>query len=165
MPKPAISSNHLDPERGPRTDHNPLSTRPAHPILFRDLAASPQQRFAHSDLRSRSSEAASSMSSQLHHQTTAGTPPSLSTFACKECATECKQPSCPAVELTDQCTDQCVVIACHDMTHGELPCSGIGTGVDQQCDLVCDGIADCVDCTGYEDLVSRPHFSAVLFAR
>ena len=37
----------------------------------------------------------------------------ISSLACEECAQECDSAAC-TVELTSQCTDQCVVVACND---------------------------------------------------
>ncbi|KAI0793937.1 hypothetical protein C8Q74DRAFT_544575 [Fomes fomentarius] len=59
---------------------------------------------------------------------------------CEECAQVCEDASC-AVELTPQCTDQCVVVACSDAHHASSPCDGpIGTS---QCGKECPGEFDC----------------------
>ena len=135
----------------------PSSTSPDHDPPHRTPATGtfhPRRRFAPSDLRSRprvSFHQTTGMTSQSYLDETA--PAMLSAIPCRDCVTECTQQPCPgpAVELTAQCTDQCIVIACHDPTHDESPCPG--TGAEHQCDLLCDGIAECMDCTGYQDLV------------
>lgn len=62
---------------------------------------------------------------------------------CAEC--HLQAPSCSAVPLTPQCTDQCVVVACNDPAHGQMSCH------DAQ---HCDDIVDCTDCNGFEEFVS-----------
>jgi hypothetical protein len=69
---------------------------------------------------------------------------------CAECATECRDPSCSVSKRTAQCTDQCVVVACSDPAHGEMSCHDA-----QHCDVTCDHGADCSDCNGFEEFVSR----------
>ncbi|KAF8202468.1 hypothetical protein BJ912DRAFT_944900 [Pholiota molesta] len=54
----------------------------------------------------------------------------------------------PADQLTAQCTDQCVVIACSNPDHPESICPR--TGSHTQCDFVCDEAVDCVDCHGFD---------------
>lgn len=58
----------------------------------------------------------------------------------------------PSDQLTAQCTDQCVVIACSDPEHTELICGQ--TGPHTQCDFVCDETVDCLDCHGFDAFVS-----------
>jgi len=66
---------------------------------------------------------------------------------------ECLEPHCaPSKELTAQCTDQCVVIACSDPNHAESICGGDGTHT--HCDLDCDETIDCTDCHGFDAFVS-----------
>jgi hypothetical protein len=71
--------------------------------------------------------------------------------ACAECVTDCIKPTCPAAEITPQCTDQCVVIACSDPNHDQMNCNG---AVDNtHCDIACDSAVDCAGCPGFEDFV------------
>lgn len=65
---------------------------------------------------------------------------------------DCTEPICPSREITSQCTDQCVVIACNDPDHGEMSCHGRESNL--HCDLICDGAANCTDCNGFDDFVS-----------
>jgi hypothetical protein len=65
---------------------------------------------------------------------------------CAECSTECQDASCRVAEMTSQCTDQCVVVACNDPTHREMSCHGA-----QTCDDTCNEGAD--DCNGFEEFV------------
>lgn len=86
--------------------------------------------------------------------------PMNSQAACADCVTECNEPTCPpGAIITSQCTDQCVVIACNDPDHGDMNCHG-GRG-PSHCDLVCDGAANCTDCSGFDEFVSpsQPHES------
>ncbi|KAF8892055.1 hypothetical protein BD779DRAFT_1610244 [Infundibulicybe gibba] len=70
---------------------------------------------------------------------------------CTDCVTDCTEPICPPVELTAQCTDQCVVISCADPDH-DSPEQHRG---DQyhHCDLVCDGTTNCPNCTGFDEFL------------
>ncbi|KAF9478249.1 hypothetical protein BDN70DRAFT_880209 [Pholiota conissans] len=54
----------------------------------------------------------------------------------------------PGDQLTAQCTDQCVVIACSNPNHPESICAR--TGPHTQCDFVCDEGVDCADCHGFD---------------
>ncbi|CDO73268.1 hypothetical protein BN946_scf185008.g30 [Trametes cinnabarina] len=45
----------------------------------------------------------------------------LPSLDCEECAQECDSSSC-SVELTEQCTEKCVVVACNDAHHVPLNC-------------------------------------------
>ena len=54
----------------------------------------------------------------------------------------------PSSELTSQCTDQCVVVACDGPGH--VPCPA-----DGRCDFVCDGAINCADCNGLDTFVSN----------
>ncbi|KAF8159650.1 hypothetical protein B0H34DRAFT_655371 [Crassisporium funariophilum] len=69
---------------------------------------------------------------------------------CADCttATECAEPLCASIELTAQCTDQCVVIACSDPDHEESACGG--DAEHTHCDLVCDKNTGCTDCHGFD---------------
>lgn len=67
---------------------------------------------------------------------------------------------CP-VDLTSQCTEQCVVITCDDPAHSASTCGS----EESQCDLVCPSPEECHDCSGFEEFVSMriffrksPHF-------
>lgn len=75
--------------------------------------------------------------------------------AAVECA-DCHQ-VCPAVanELTSQCTDQCVVVACHDPTH-DVPLDCTSHENSGRCDLGCDSATDCLDCSGFDAFVGCP---------
>ncbi|KII87429.1 hypothetical protein PLICRDRAFT_113115 [Plicaturopsis crispa FD-325 SS-3] len=48
----------------------------------------------------------------------------------------------PAVGITPECTDQCVVVACNDPAH-----------IDMNCHAGPDHAIDCTDCTGLEDFL------------
>ncbi|KAG1746666.1 uncharacterized protein EDB91DRAFT_1049090 [Suillus paluster] len=65
---------------------------------------------------------------------------------------KCQEAACPILDLTSQCTDQCVVVACNDPTHPEPSCH-VPDG-DIICDSVC-GVPDeeCIDCSGLEELL------------
>ncbi|KAH9479459.1 Zinc finger protein GLIS2 [Psilocybe cubensis] len=63
--------------------------------------------------------------------------------------TDCSDPLCgPSSELTSQCTDQCVVIACSDPNHEESICDR--DGAHTHCDLICDEDVECTDCHGFD---------------
>ncbi|RXW22145.1 hypothetical protein EST38_g3724 [Candolleomyces aberdarensis] len=60
--------------------------------------------------------------------------------------TDCEDDVCPVSdELTAQCTEQCVVIACSDPEHN---CGGQRNQV--HCTLGCDGDTNCADCNGFD---------------
>lgn len=85
--------------------------------------------------------------------TPTSTPASADT--CVDCVTECTEPLCPSAEVvvTSQCTDRCVVIACDDPDHAtEMACHEDSEHL--QCDFICDGANNCVDCTGLDEFVS-----------
>ena len=69
---------------------------------------------------------------------------------CAECVQECEDGACD-VELTEQCTDQCVVVPCHDAHHDFAPCETGSFG--SSCDLMCP---DDTDCSALENFVSFP---------
>ncbi len=46
-------------------------------------------------------------------------PPNPST--CEECVQECEESACD-LQLTEQCTDQCVVVPCNDAHHKYAAC-------------------------------------------
>ncbi|KAF9052352.1 hypothetical protein BDZ89DRAFT_939604 [Hymenopellis radicata] len=62
-----------------------------------------------------------------------------------DCVGCCMGDSCPqrGSEMTSQCTDQCVVIACDDHSHS----TGHGPNAPDPCNFLCDGEADCPDCS------------------
>ncbi|OAX39818.1 hypothetical protein K503DRAFT_688831 [Rhizopogon vinicolor AM-OR11-026] len=72
--------------------------------------------------------------------------PELETFVDK-----CEEAACPILEITSQCTDQCVVVACDDPTHPEPSCHVAGG--DTVCDSACLVDEDCADCPGLEELL------------
>lgn len=118
-------------------------------------ASSPAyQRYSH--LRSSNSPGPPPAKDMQHHAVM--TRPSQSYFnngyppsECTDCSTECTDSVCStANEITSQCTDQCVVIACSDPEHGSPNC----TDGHSYCDFVCDSTADCADCNGLDALVS-----------
>ncbi|KAF8909373.1 hypothetical protein CPB84DRAFT_1673452 [Gymnopilus junonius] len=57
----------------------------------------------------------------------------------------------PSNELTAQCTDQCVVIACTDPNHAESVCNSGGS--DTHCDAVCKEGEECEDCHGFDSIL------------
>ncbi|KAF9563978.1 hypothetical protein CPC08DRAFT_705692 [Agrocybe pediades] len=77
-------------------------------------------------------------------------PTSTPEEACNGCSqTLCYEPHCsPSKELTAQCTDQCVVIACNDPSHAESICNASDSHL--HCDLDCDETIDCTDCHGFD---------------
>ncbi|KAG1741136.1 hypothetical protein EDB19DRAFT_1706531 [Suillus lakei] len=64
---------------------------------------------------------------------------------------QCKEAACPILEMTSQCTDQCVVVACNDPTHPEPSCH-VADG-DIICDSICVPDEDCGNCSGLEELL------------
>jgi hypothetical protein len=68
---------------------------------------------------------------------------------CVECTTECQDATCTVPERTSQCTDQCVVVACDDPSHGEMSCHNA-----HHCDAACENGAECLHCNGFEEFVS-----------
>ncbi|KAG0709239.1 hypothetical protein DFH29DRAFT_887184 [Suillus ampliporus] len=64
---------------------------------------------------------------------------------------QCQEAACPIPEITSQCTDQCVVVACNDPTHPEPSCHVAGG--DVICDSACVPDEECIDCSGLEELV------------
>lgn len=130
----------------------------------------PYHRF--SDLRSSGNMlGTSTISAMMSHQqqsnsatfTTSKNGPAKPPIAqgCVDCVQECNEPSCPSGEITSQCTDQCIVIACTDPDHGGMSCHG--PGEDTHCDLICDGAKNCVDCSGFDEFVSRYPLVAATF--
>jgi hypothetical protein len=76
------------------------------------------------------------------HQAMQYKPPSVG-------CTDCDDDVCPVSdELTAQCTDQCVVIACDDPDHN---CGGQRNPA--HCTLGCDRNTNCVDCNGFDAFV------------
>ncbi|KAH7908956.1 hypothetical protein BJ138DRAFT_1011772 [Hygrophoropsis aurantiaca] len=74
---------------------------------------------------------------------------------CTQCApdqiAECMDVPCPIPEITSQCTDQCLVVACADPTHPEQTCQVAHGNV--LCDGSCVDATDCADCPGLEDFI------------
>ncbi|KAG1876509.1 hypothetical protein DFJ58DRAFT_754656, partial [Suillus subalutaceus] len=74
---------------------------------------------------------------------------------CSDCSQEsmnqCKEVACPIPEMTSQCTDQCVVVACTDPTHPEPSCH-VADG-DIICNSACLPDEDCGNCSGLEELL------------
>ncbi|KAH9888844.1 hypothetical protein C8Q73DRAFT_654664 [Cubamyces lactineus] len=67
--------------------------------------------------------------------------PAIPSVGCEECAQECDSAVC-TVELTSQCTDQCVVVACNDAHHfAAAGCEENLTG--SSCGKECFGEVDC----------------------
>jgi len=73
---------------------------------------------------------------------------------------QCAEAACPVLDITSQCTDQCVVVACDDPTHPEPSCH-LASG-DTVCDSACMLDKDCVDCPGLDELVCH-HLTVCLF--
>lgn len=71
---------------------------------------------------------------------------------CSSPSTPCTQPSCLIPELTAECTDECLVLACDDPDHGQQTC--LVTNGDTPCDGTCITAAACNDCTGIDEIVS-----------
>ena len=71
-----------------------------------------------------------------------------STSSCLDCVNQ----SYPSSEITSQCTDKCVVVACNDPDHGEISCYEAQD--NSHCDLVCDRTTQCNNCTGFDQFVS-----------
>ncbi|KAI0741426.1 hypothetical protein C8Q80DRAFT_1194386 [Daedaleopsis nitida] len=61
-------------------------------------------------------------------------------FDCEECAQVCEGTAC-TVELTSQCTDQCVVVVCNDAHHDAPSC--VECPSTDQCGKECAGEFDC----------------------
>lgn len=72
---------------------------------------------------------------------------------CEECVQECEQGACHLNELSEQCTDQCVVVPCNDAHHGFLT-SGYGA----PCEIVCPDNTNCPP----TDLESFVRFSSCI---
>ena len=66
----------------------------------------------------------------------------------------CSQPSCLIPEFTEECTDNCLVVACDDPDHGSPAC--LVTNGEIPCDGTCITAAACDDCTGLDEIVSPP---------
>lgn len=64
---------------------------------------------------------------------------------------QCKEGACLIPEMTSQCTDQCVVVACNDPTHPEPSCHNADG--DIICNSACLPDEDCGDCSGLEELL------------
>lgn len=70
---------------------------------------------------------------------------------CLDCEHPEEKTELPDDKLTDQCTDQCVVIACDDPEHASM-CRGAGDLA--HCDFDCDAAVECTDCNGFDAFVS-----------
>ena len=68
---------------------------------------------------------------------------------CEECVQECEEGSCD-LRLTEQCTDQCVVVPCNDAHHGYVPCEE--ANVVAGCDIMC---TDDPECDAFDSIVSN----------
>lgn len=78
-----------------------------------------------------------------------------SCLQCPRCLSEpreCGQASCIIPEMTSECTDQCLVVACDDPDHPSSQCQVING--DNACDGSCTSITDCLECPGFEEIVS-----------
>ncbi len=67
---------------------------------------------------------------------------------CEECAQSCQDGTC-AVELTPQCTDQCIVVACNEDHHDPIACENCALA--PPCEVMC---TDSDECPGLEEIVS-----------
>lgn len=67
---------------------------------------------------------------------------------CQECAQSCEDRTC-SVELTPQCTNQCVVVACNETHHDPTTCENCARS--PPCELMC---TDSDECPGLEEIVS-----------
>jgi len=126
------------------------------------VSSSTYQRYSH--LRSSNSPGPPLSKDMQHHavmthpphhwnqgDTKYGYPHPFPVSECADCDTECTEPICSTVnEITSQCTDQCVVIACSDPEHGSLNC----TDGHSYCDFVCDSATECTDCNDFDAFVS-----------
>ncbi|CCM06787.1 uncharacterized protein FIBRA_09087 [Fibroporia radiculosa] len=75
-------------------------------------------------------------------------PSSVLPIACEECAHTCADAPCAAeLRLSEECTDQCVVIACNDTHHPVAQCNQ--NPPNGHCDAPCPRGADC---TGWDEL-------------
>ncbi|KAK0188758.1 hypothetical protein F5146DRAFT_932548 [Armillaria mellea] len=69
---------------------------------------------------------------------------------CVHCLQECSEDVCAqrSLEMTSQCTDQCVVVTCNDLTHGS---ASVNCDESDHCDFICDGATNCPDCSGLDE--------------
>ncbi|OSX64271.1 hypothetical protein POSPLADRAFT_1137311 [Postia placenta MAD-698-R-SB12] len=80
---------------------------------------------------------------------------------CAECAKECPGSPCPVeLELSADCTDQCIVVPCNDAHHDAAPCP-VGTPVEacEPCSAECpdlDQFFQC--CSDYHGYLPDPMF-------
>lgn len=74
---------------------------------------------------------------------------------------QCEEEACPILDITSQCTEKCVVVACDDPTHPGPSCHVAGG--DTVCDSTCSLDEDCVDCTGLEEFVCHNLLSPYSF--
>ncbi|KAI5989282.1 hypothetical protein EDD15DRAFT_2284637 [Pisolithus albus] len=84
-----------------------------------------------------------------------GRPDSQSAYSqCEQCTPrpqECDQAACLIPGMTEECTDQCLVVACDDPDHQDSDCQ-VKNG-DEPCDGSCVRGADCVECPGLEEIL------------
>ncbi|KAL1943110.1 hypothetical protein VTO73DRAFT_4781 [Trametes versicolor] len=78
------------------------------------------------------------------HDCDCGPEATAESLACQECAQDCDSSVCE-VELTEECTEQCVVVACNDAHHGAAPCEEMP---DASCSKECFE----VDCAAFDEL-------------
>ncbi|KAG6334185.1 hypothetical protein ID866_4900 [Astraeus odoratus] len=77
--------------------------------------------------------------------------PLLQCDQCPPRPQECMQAACPIPEMTAECTDQCLVVACDDPDHPSPECQ-VTTG-DMACDGSCVTAANCLQCPpGLEEI-------------
>ncbi|PBK60514.1 hypothetical protein ARMSODRAFT_1090359 [Armillaria solidipes] len=71
---------------------------------------------------------------------------------CVHCLQECSEDVCAqrSLEMTSQCTDQCVVVTCNDLTHGS---ASVTCDESDHCDFICDGATNCPDCSGLDEFL------------
>lgn len=60
--------------------------------------------------------------------------------ACDECVQECEQGTCE-INLTEQCTEQCVVVPCNDAHHDYHTCEAANAIAN--CDIMCTENKEC----------------------
>ena len=153
------------PSHPPHISRSPIST--SSQALFRDRGGSdydlhevpvdfsPQGRYQHfSALRTtggRQSDTAveTILLSLRNLEEKASLYPSVAmSSACEECVQECEQGTCE-LELTEQCTEQCVVVPCNDAHHGLAPCEAANAIAG--CDIMC---TDGPECAAIDTIVS-----------
>ncbi|KAH7890739.1 hypothetical protein F5I97DRAFT_1798726 [Phlebopus sp. FC_14] len=75
-------------------------------------------------------------------------------FQCNQCppaSRSCTEASCIIPEITEECTEECLVVACDDPNHPDSNCQVTsGTTV---CDGSCVTAIDCVECPGLNEFL------------